>query len=236
MECPTGRIFAPKVTQVKSSAIFTQFIVINTTFSPCLTSTSSLILCIFRDKVLTVYGRQTTLHYLHQNTMSTPATGLSTGDTTHTATASGSSQTPLEVLQQIDFMPHVQALVSKLINGQISVKDADNESGAVKVRIAKAKAALAEMDGLDETIHSRQAKIVSLDKQIQKKLELLKSFKQMAEAEGFDLSDEVKSEVKNEDVKMEDTKKEESTTTEAPLAGTTKEVPENAIEEDVEMS
>lgn len=133
-------------------------------------------------------------------------------------------------------MPHVQALVSKLINGQISVKDADNESGAVKVRIAKAKAALAEMDGLDETIHSRQAKIVSLDKQIQKKLELLKSFKQMAEAEGFDLSDEVKSEVKNEDVKMEDTKKEESTTTEAPLAGTTKEVPENAIEEDVEMS
>ncbi|KAG5369994.1 hypothetical protein CJU90_1318 [Yarrowia sp. C11] len=162
--------------------------------------------------------------------MSTPATGLSTGDTTHTATASATTQTPLEVLQQIDFMPHVQALVSKIVNGQISVKDADNESGAVKVRIAKAKGALAEMDGLDETIHSRQAKIVSLDQQIQKKLELLKSFKQMAEAEGFDLSEK-------------GPKKEESTdattTTSAsgaPLAGTKTEVPENAIEEDVEMS
>ncbi|KAG5362610.1 hypothetical protein CJU89_1737 [Yarrowia sp. B02] len=163
--------------------------------------------------------------------MSTPATGLSTGDTTHTATASASSQTPLEVLQQIDFMPHVQALVSKIVNGQISVKDADNESGAVKVRIAKAKAALAEMDGLDETIHSRQAKIVSLDQQIQKKLELLKSFKQMAEAEGFDLSEP---EPKKED--KTDTAATSSGTAEAPLAGTKTEVPENAIEEDVEMS
>lgn len=154
--------------------------------------------------------------------MSTPATGLSTGDTTHTATVSTSSQTPLEVLQQIDFMPHVQALVTKIVNGTISVKDADNESGAVKVRIAKAKAALAEMDGLDETIHSRQARIVSLDKQIQKKLELLKSFKQMAEAEGFDL-----------EAKAEDTVAKPA---EAPLAGTKTEVPENAIDEDTDMS
>ncbi|AOW07944.1 RNA polymerase II transcription mediator complex subunit 9-domain-containing protein [Yarrowia lipolytica] len=164
--------------------------------------------------------------------MSTPATGLSTGDTTHTATASATSQTPLEVLQQIDFMPHVQALVSKIVNGQISVKDADNESGAVKVRIAKAKAALAEMDGLDETIHSRQAKIVSLDQQIQKKLELLKSFKQMAEAEGFDLSEQEPTEAKKEDSATTTA----TTTAEAPLASSKTEVPENAIEEDVEMS
>lgn len=172
--------------------------------------------------------------------MSTPATGLSTGDTTHTATASASSQTPLEVLQQIDFMPHVQALVSKIVNGQISVKDADNESGAVKVRIAKAKAALAEMDGLDETIHSRQAKIVSLDQQIQKKLELLKSFKQMAEAEGFDLSEKEPKKEESKDATASSaaatTTTTTTTTSEAPLAGTKTEVPENAIEEDVEMS
>ncbi|ODQ68143.1 hypothetical protein NADFUDRAFT_14093, partial [Nadsonia fulvescens var. elongata DSM 6958] len=85
----------------------------------------------------------------------------------------------IEVLEKLDLMPHVQDLLTRVLSGNVLVKDVDNEAGSIRVKLAKAKSGLRELTGLNETIMSRRERINKLQLNIQQKQLLLQQFKRI---------------------------------------------------------
>ncbi|CAN6599469.1 hypothetical protein TRVA0_001S07316 [Trichomonascus vanleenenianus] len=86
------------------------------------------------------------------------------------------SDQALNQIIQLDLLRMVQELAEKVSTGEVSAKDAFNQSGPIRLKISRAKQALQEIEGLDESLSDRVRKIEDLKYRISRKRELLKQF------------------------------------------------------------
>lgn len=89
----------------------------------------------------------------------------------------------LEKLRGLEILPDLFNLLIELQSGAILAKDFENNAGSIRLKLSKLKQYLKEVDGINETLQARNNKILQLEGSINKKNDLLKSFKKRIQNE-----------------------------------------------------
>ncbi|KAK6201222.1 RNA polymerase II transcription mediator complex subunit 9-domain-containing protein [Scheffersomyces amazonensis] len=84
---------------------------------------------------------------------------------------------PIVKLQEIEILPDLFTLLHDLQIGSISAKDFDNNAGSIRLKLSNVRQYLSEIEGINETLKVREAKIDSLKVKNAKKYQFLSKFK-----------------------------------------------------------
>ncbi|CAK9442222.1 uncharacterized protein LODBEIA_P59650 [Lodderomyces beijingensis] len=84
---------------------------------------------------------------------------------------------PIAKIAEIELLPELYSLLFDITNGNKQAKDFDKYVGALRLKLAKLKSSIQEIEGLDESPETTKAKIHRLrENNLQKRL-LLDSFR-----------------------------------------------------------
>ncbi|ODV94491.1 hypothetical protein PACTADRAFT_77075 [Pachysolen tannophilus NRRL Y-2460] len=84
----------------------------------------------------------------------------------------------LKEIKQMELIPVLLELIEDVKKGKLSPKDFENAAGRLRIRIAKIKALLCDIDGLDESHEERISRINRVNENIEKKKSLLLNFRE----------------------------------------------------------
>lgn len=86
------------------------------------------------------------------------------------------NEAAVETLQQMDLWSLVLDLMARVQSGAVTAQNVDNEAGIIRARIARARASLKQISGLDISMAERKEEIFRLEEAIEKKKDLLLRF------------------------------------------------------------
>uniref|UniRef100_A0A060TF06 Mediator of RNA polymerase II transcription subunit 9 n=1 Tax=Blastobotrys adeninivorans TaxID=409370 RepID=A0A060TF06_BLAAD len=89
----------------------------------------------------------------------------------------------LKTIQQMDLVPAVLEILDRVASGSLSAKDVYNEAGPLRAKLAKARAALSELDDTDKGIVDLRRWSLDLESRIARKRQLIRQFQQVMGAE-----------------------------------------------------
>ncbi|KAK6454270.1 RNA polymerase II transcription mediator complex subunit 9-domain-containing protein [Scheffersomyces xylosifermentans] len=102
-----------------------------------------------------------------QQTLAEPVKALEADD---------DEEDPIQKMRVMEILPDLFNLLHDLQNGVISAKDFDNNAGSLRLKLATLRQYLQEVEGINESIKSREAKIESLRHNNAKRYEFLSRF------------------------------------------------------------
>lgn len=84
---------------------------------------------------------------------------------------------PLTKLEKIELLPELYNLIHSLQNGEILAKDFDNNAGNIRLKLSVIRQTLQDIEGIEELVSEREAKIASLKSLNTRKRDFLNNFK-----------------------------------------------------------
>lgn len=88
---------------------------------------------------------------------------------------------PIDKMREMEILPDLFNLLHDLQNGTILAKDFDNNAGSLRLKLTTLRQYLQEVEGINELIKSREAKIESLRVNNAKRYEFLSRFKEQVQ-------------------------------------------------------
>ncbi|CAN3375691.1 hypothetical protein DIURU_001251 [Diutina rugosa] len=106
-----------------------------------------------------------------------PLANVVSADDQGTSSADDVEFDAIEKLKEFEVLPTLYSLLHDLQTGHIKAKDFDNNAGSLRLKLSLIRQYLSQIEGISETVKSREVKIDNLKTKNYQKWELLQRIK-----------------------------------------------------------